>query len=910
MAQQKRRKSNTAVSFTDQIRLALNHFEDVQWLGDHSPLSAPYFLGQALLGDFNRVDDPARRGQTLKNMMLAAADTMWPDGQPANKEALETGASDAHQTRGYRGGSYLYFLLELRYFRRYFRLSEHPQPTNELAICDYLGISRATLFNHLKVAQQQLGEALLKIVQPTFRLEQPPQLLSPLIGREALMQKVLSELQTGQSVALSGVSGVGKTAIGAAISRQWQPEYVFWFTLRPSFNDRLSCLLFSLGYFLHRRGASGLWQQLIADKGKIENFNLALAHIRGDQEALPQSTLICIDEIDALQSEPDQATVTQSQLLAFLESLQTVFPLLLMGQRPVIPADAHHEISNFSLPEAANFLDSGISTLSAVEQQQLHRYTDGNPRLLQLCLALYAADVPFNYIVAEIPQTPALQALWGRLWQRFSSEERQLLCCLSVFRSPAPDDAWANHERSLEQLIRWRIVLPDGWGGLSLLPTIRDLIYTDRQRFPAENRELCHINAAHIRASRGEYTPAAYHFFQAGEASQTVQVWFPKRQLEIERGQGSTALLLFEQLSARTLAKEEQEALALLRAELYGLVGQAEQALASINSVRWPAVSEVTAQARLLQGDFLNALGHPYRAIERYEEGMAVITRLLKQMTRYRHQRSILFAQQRQMTAASGEANLAQYEAVHLQGIIHEENGRFQEAQRQYTQALKLAEMADYEPGMAQTHRAISKIYGRLANIEKAQHHSEEAIRYYRRIGDRFTEEKVRSALAAAYLQAGNFQQAITTAEPAVSFFAEAQNPYWEAVTASTLAEAYYETGDFEKAAQTAQRVLFLEETYTQPYAHYTLGLVAKAQNQLHEAEKQFKASKKMAINNEDHFLAAYAWRGLGETLLAMNRMEAGKTAVSQATALFKKLGLDQEVERTDRLVDELNGTN
>ena len=137
----------------------------------------------------------------------------------------------------------------------------------------------------------------------------------------------------------------------------------------------------------------------------------------------------------------------------------------------------------------------------------------------------------------------------------------------------------------------------------------------------------------------------------------------------------------------------------------------------------------------------------------------------------------------------------------------------------------------------------------------------------------------------------------------AVAFFANAQNPYWEAVTASTLAEAYYETGDLTKAAQTARRVLFLEETYTQPYAHFTLGLIAKAQNQLDEAEKQFRASQLIATENDDHYLAAYAWRGLGETLLAMGEVHEGKTAVSQAITLFTKLGLDQEVERTTKFL-------
>jgi tetratricopeptide (TPR) repeat protein len=184
-------------------------------------------------------------------------------------------------------------------------------------------------------------------------------------------------------------------------------------------------------------------------------------------------------------------------------------------------------------------------------------------------------------------------------------------------------------------------------------------------------------------------------------------------------------------------------------------------------------------------------------------------------------------------------------------------------------------------------------------------------VRYFRRIGDRLTEEKVRSNLAAGYLQAGNYQEALATAEPAVSFFADAENRYWEAVTASTLAEAYFETGDFAKAISTANRVLFLEETYTQPYAHFTLGLVAKAQNRLEEAEKHFQASQQIATENQDHFLAAYAWRGLGETLVMAEKRKQGEAAFIRAATLFEQLGLSQELERTNEMFEvDGNGTS
>lgn len=902
MRQQKRRQNDTAVTYTEHIRVALNHFDEPHWLGENSPLSAPYFLGQPPMNVTTQTEDASYRGGALREALLRAADTMWLRSAPQNKEELLATATEARQADGYRSPPYLYLILELRYFRRVFRAAERPFPNNDLGLSDFLGVSRASYFNHLKEAQQQLGEALLKVVQPTLRLEQPPKIPDTLTERDE-MQRALAVLQNSRSVAISGASGVGKTVLGSRIATHWPAEAVFWFTLRPSFNDRLSSLLFSLAYFLHRQGASALWQQLIADKGKLEAYNVALAHIRGDLESLNTPPLICVDEIDTLRPNQDQMTVAHTQLLAFLESLQTITPVLLLGQKPTILTHTHIELVNFLPEESESFLNAQLPDVSIKEWQKLHAYTDGNPRLLQLCVALSRAKLPIDEIVKRVPQTPALQALWGRLWRRFSGEERQLLCNLSVFRSPAPEDAWGEQTAVLTQLIQWRIILSDGQGGLSLLPAIRDLIYGDRQRFSADEREMSHLLAAHIRADRGEFTPAAYHFFKAGSASQMIQIWYPNRQLEIERGQGSIALNLFEQLSLRTLPKEEQQALALLRAQLYGLAGQLEEGLATLGSVSWPSRGEVTVEARLLQGDFLNALGQPHRAIERYEEGMDVIRRLHRQMTRYRYRRTLLFAQQRDMATANREASLAQFEVLFLQGILAEEDGRFSQAQTHYAQALELAERTQDSRGLAQTHWAISKIYGRLANTQEATHNAEQAISYFRHIGDRLTEETVRSTLAATFLQAGAFEKAIGAGETAVAFFANAKNSYWEAVTGATLAEAYFEVGKLDEAVQMARRVLSLEEAYTLPYATFTLGLVAQAQGNLAEAEKQFGTSQQLATHNEDHFMAAYAWRSLGEVLLTVGREVEGETAVHQALAQFEALGMTQEVARTQQLL-------
>jgi tetratricopeptide (TPR) repeat protein len=917
-------QTDSAGLFYEQLRLVLNNYHDPQWLGEHSPLAAPYFLG-ASLSEVAEAGAPAAgapaagtavgRGRILQQVIQTAANSLWDGPLPKTREALETAVQAARQEQGNKGNQYHFFLLELRYLRRFFRSRAYPSADSEQAIRDYLGVGRGPYFNHLKAAREALGEALIQQLQPTLRLEQPPK-QAALIGRDDLITDCLAQLQANQTIAITGMGGVGKTALATAIAsrwpvtNRWASPPVFWFTLRPTLNDQLSSLLFSLGYFLHQRGASGLWLQLVADGGKPGSLHLALEQVRGDLHALQQKPLLCLDECDHLSNEPERMTAAQQQFLSFLDGLRGLAPLLLIGQRVPVLADEHLTLTGLSLGQTQTVLAQSGTPYSEAEAARLHSYTSGNARMVWLCAALCQEGQTLTAVLESLPKTAVFQTLFARLWQVTLPDERRLLQRLAVFRSPAPEDAFSEATAVLNNLVARHLLQRDGRGALLLLPIIHDLIYEDRHRLPAAERERAHLAAAAIRAERGEYTAAAYHFVQAGEGGTAVQLWYPSRQQEIKRGQAGAALAIFEQLSPRRLPEAEAQALALLRAELHQLAGDSEQGLATLDSVAWPGDGETAVQAQLLRGNFLNALGQPHAALEKLEDGLAALSRLMEQMVRFRQQRALIHIQQWQMQDAIQEARQAQFTAEHLQGLIQEQQGNFDEAYLAYHKALALARSVGYEAGMANTNRSLANVLMRQSKLAEARLHLQAALDYYERIGDQLSWEKSRSTLAGIHFQAGEYEQMIAIGEASLPFFERAKIPYFASVTTANLAESYFAIGNLDKAELYAHKTLSSEEPNSFPYALYTLGLVRRTQQRLTEAEAHCRQAQEVAASNADVFMEAFALRLLGEVLADQSRAdksrrEEANSSLNQSLRLFERLNIPSEIETTRNLLAE-----
>lgn len=857
-------------SFNEQIKQALKDFHTPQRLAASSPLATAYFLSGALSAT-NRETSWA---ELLRREMLAAADSLWGDPPPTQRQQIEQRQNVILQQPG--SGPYHYFLLELRYFHRFF----HPRSLSQIW-SDFTRQSRAEFYRDLNDATAALGDALLSRLQPAVRLDTPPS-LTRLYGREELLAECNHLLQREGGLALHGASGMGKSSAAAALAAHWNSGPVFWYTVRPALSDGVHHLLYALAHFFQRHGASRLWRLLAAQAGAANDLHLLYHQAQVDCRDLPRP-LLCFDDIDLW---PEEA----SSIWEILAGLETQAGVLYIGQRLPPRPVLHRQIVPLSPQDGAALLrDAGVANTDP-QTAELLRQTGGNPRLLWMAAELLRRNPDEGTLDAN--GDLLFQSYLLHLWPRLRPEEQSLLQTLSVFHTPAPADAF--DQALLLDLAERHLLWNDGQGGVCLLPALREAV---ERRQPNEDRAANHQQAAALYQSRAEFTLAAWHWQQANQPGAALRLWFDHREREIRRGQADTARAIFLRMEPQNLSPAEQKKLHLLRAELHKLAGASQAGLDEMAG-EWPPDDRLSLEVQRLRGDFLDALGEAQAAQQAYADGLTIAAGLLRAAAELHSQRGRSYVRQRNLAEAWQQARQTRYTAEQLYGLVMEAQGQWDAALNHYRQALALAEEIDLPGGQAESLRSLSKVYGMRGDLEQSVAFAHQAIAIYAQLGDMVSEARVRSNLAANYLDARRFAEVIESGGPALDFFLASRHPHGIAATACNLAEAHFEMGNRAEARRHAVLALAQEQPHAAPYALYTLALIAQAEGDPAQAEAILRRSIAAGEANDDRFIQAHAWLQLARRLAGAAR----RTGADAAATLFDQLGISALAEEARSL--------
>ncbi len=882
----RKRKAALAISdaeldpFAQQVEQALEHFANATWLGAHSPLAAPYFLGQSLTITTHS-DNARARGQALQKVLLDAASQL-------EQELQE--------------------LLRLVYFKK--------QHLDNVGFAMALHLSERTFYRNRIKAILALAHTLNHAVLPPLRPETPIE--RTMIGRTFALNHALGALRVGHSIYISGSSGIGKTTLGTAIVRQWlstasdsnhaaqsvDAKRAFWYTLRNDFNDHITSLLFALGYFLRSLGAGYTWRQLVADRN-VTDLDRTLGLLRYDLNSLqPALPLLCIDEADSLQHEASDHV----QILHLLEELRTLCPLLLIGQRLLVSTDEQIHLTGMDQDELENLLTyKDAPPLTHELRQQLLTYTQGNPALILLFVSLMRNGDDAHEALKALAKAPSVEALFNRIWRRSGEAERHLLWQLAVFRNSAPKDAWQEQSRVLAHLHQRELVQFDGHGGLQLSAHLQRLTY---ERIPAELKPLLHLRAADIREARAEYVAAMYHVIEGRQLARAVWLWYVHRDNEIAQGRGAIALGLLRRISPADLPEErDRTALRVARAELFNLAGRPEEAEQELQASTTPAKSVLRAYVRRYEGYALEMQGRTEQALQKYRESLDTLNGLPQFNEVMAHNRlSFLHLYQlHNVKEARKEALLARAKADAFLGDLEAMAGNYTAALDYLLSAKNNTEAQGKDvTTLSRIYSYLGVLYLKLGEFDTSIDYINQAIDCDRKRGDEVGPLYDILNRAAAYILAGRYEQGYQDAQAGLQVAERLKNSYLSAGLAAGVAEACYGLGQWQEAERYSFYSLSFEEEFFRASALIVLGLVRQKQGNYPEAIKCLYAALDNTKQIEDRYTEAYVWRSLAHVHRDEGLWDAARSAFATALQLYTVLNLTKEVNELEEQLREL----
>ena len=907
-------------TFAAHLRQALEHVNDPEWLSNESPLESMAALLAAELA--SAPPAPPDTGNKSRDLAVQAIAQAW---QAHPKSKLQTMLWSAIRSALPNHDPGSAELLLLTYF-------QDPRP-KQADLIKALALGQSTFYRQLNTAVQALERVLLSELRPSLRLEWP--VARSLIGRDELKLDVLAALRDGGFVNLVGASGLGKTSLGASIAHTWgalgramadmpagaaradysQHPSAFWYTFRPGLTDNLQQLTFAIALFLHQLGASSLWTHLVTKPEDLGPVKI-MAMIRKGLEDLRHVTLplFCFDEVDLLLPGDPDDNEDHSRLRAWLEEFVKMprggAPVLFIGQRLLMEPEPGRmfRLEPFGIREVGLlFQRSGIEAGEAAQEAVLS-YTHGNPLLTQLLVTLHQMGESVIAHPPHLSSSLSMDWLLARLRQRLSDKERDLLDAISVFDAPAPAGIWRRQARTLERLAQLNLIEHSPADEVAIPSAFRDALY---RRLTSDARAVFHVEAAQALAERGAFTRAAHHFAQGQQPEMAVWTWHNHREQEIRQGQAQTALRILEPLRFASLAHEkDRQALSLVLAELYHLLGRHEDGLDVLAETRWPSNRRATLHAHTLRGKLLAMRGDIDAALAEYRASLDGLVGLspAKPIALRVELAQQTFWRARETDAARREALLAQQDVEMLLGDIEAEAGHMDNALAHYHAAADSARQTNDPVRLAKVNESLAILEARRLNVHAARQHLDEAGRHYRAYGNLICAVGVtKTNLAYAYLLARQYRDAIPPAEEAIAFFTDVNQPYWLSLNEANLAEAHASLGNTRAAEEWAWRALAREETAVRPYCLYVLGIVRRLQRQLEQAEQFCNDALASASANGDRWAAAPAWRVLGEIYRDWGRLTDARSAFDEALRWFTQQGVAAEVNWLRDAIAALN---
>jgi ATP/maltotriose-dependent transcriptional regulator MalT/DNA-binding XRE family transcriptional regulator len=741
-----------------------------------------------------------------------------------------------------------------------------------------------------------------------------PSLPSHYVERAAALGELRDLLASERAVVMSGLPGVGKTSLAAALAREREAGGAMcWVTLTAGVTTSAEAVVRLLARFLVRHGHDEA--RPVCGPGQVERPLPRDEQLYLITKAMGRARmLICLDNLHLLRDEPQTRAVIEhlagSAPMEFLAVSREDLPLA--GFTAFRLGGLAHGEAHELVGELAGPLVSGPLADALIDR------TGGSPMLIRLALGQLRPGGPAAAaVVARLEAEPGvvgylLQATLGDL----SEPSRRLISLVAVFRHPVDllDERLIDASESLggsydvlgglDELRRRQLV--DHPARADLHPLVRDYCYATLLGAAAGRRQLHRLAAAHCERVLNEPLEACWHYLRAGDRAEAAGLLAARAADIVASGRsGPAADLAAELLAAGVLTGDTERLLLITRGDLLlhtERAGEAEEAYRQALARPAPVVVRAEAAWRLAQS--LLQRGKVPEALELCRDTAAGLTAdeevLRAQLGVVRSRAHLMLSEFGQATAVADEACAAadrfadlapdvagavRARAYWVLGVVARLRGRPDEA----TSWLRRAAAAARGAGLREVaSRALfnqAAIALELGGIGQAEQLLGEALAEARQIGDGYGIGRILHALGTARLAAGKPDEAMQLFGEAHRLKARMGDPLGAANSEHSLALVLLSQGRAEDARALLAKVLGSTEQLGERWAraHHldSLAMVDMVDGDQRSAQRHLADAAAIAAEVDNPSLRASVSIHRALALLASGDLTAAAVAAA-----------------------------
>ncbi|MCH9662200.1 MAG: CHAT domain-containing protein [Gammaproteobacteria bacterium] len=462
-------------------------------------------------------------------------------------------------------------------------------------------------------------------VVTTLQVPPPPEPQQPpantgFVGRETELRYFTERLKQLHIAVVSGMAGVGKTALAARLAEIWQgwqtseanlssspshislPDHVaqgqaagkdkvFWYSLHE--DEGIISVIWQLAGFLAWHGQEDVWRMLQSAQhngGKPPPANALLGYMLKNLEG--QGFLLCLDDVHHIHVDP--------LLTQFVDRLQ---PLIAAGEVSMILTSREvptyiltatfAPLTGLKAADVVQLVAARELSLPDTQIMALYTQTEGNAELLMLAIdILKQAQDPARTLSRLTEAEDIERYLLREVDDALSEDDREVMIAVAILLGyPGTRDAieCVSNRRRLKRLLLAlsnRLLLTRQEQDLEEVYSSHAIVRAFYYDIPdsLERQTLHRLAGEYYEESEPDPLRAASHYHQAKEYDLAAKIATAEFWGLINRGQVHALQSLLSEFAAWQVSKEHWVIIKVTEGQIYRFLGEDQAARTSNES--------------------------------------------------------------------------------------------------------------------------------------------------------------------------------------------------------------------------------------------------------------------------------------------------------------------------------------